>query len=131
MVSKEIELILSRELADCLSMPVFIVDTVGNLLFYNESAEGILGLRFEETGQMPVGEWSTIFKPQDEIGNIKLPETLPLVQTLATQQPAYGEFWIKSIKGNLYKLSVTSIPIIGRPNRFVGAIAIFWKIGQK
>ncbi|MDZ7613474.1 MAG: PAS domain-containing protein [Flavobacteriaceae bacterium] len=50
MSSKEIEIILSGQWADSLSVPVFIVDTMGNLLFYNEPAEEILGLRFEETG---------------------------------------------------------------------------------
>ena len=49
-----IEIILSRQLADCLSMPVFITDTVGNLIFYNEPAENLLGTRFEETGEMKV-----------------------------------------------------------------------------
>jgi hypothetical protein len=36
-----IEIILNRQIADCLGIPVFITDTVGNLLFYNESAEEI------------------------------------------------------------------------------------------
>ena len=49
-----IELILTRQLADCLAIPVFITDTIGNLLFYNEPAEDILGKRFEDTGEMPV-----------------------------------------------------------------------------
>ena len=59
----EIEIILNRQLADCLSIPVFITDTIGNLIFYNEPAEEILGRRFEETGEMSVEIWSTIYKP--------------------------------------------------------------------
>jgi len=55
-LSKDIEVILSRHLASCLAMPIFIVDPVGNLLFYNEPAELILGRRFEETGEMPASE---------------------------------------------------------------------------
>ena len=43
MPSHAIELILSRQLADCLSVPVFIVDPQGNLLFYNNPAEEVLG----------------------------------------------------------------------------------------
>ena len=63
MAAHEIEIILNRQLADCLSIPVFITDTVGNLIFYNEPAEEVLGKRFEDTGEMPVEEWSTVFKP--------------------------------------------------------------------
>ncbi len=86
-----------------------------------------MGRRFEETGAMPVGEWSTIFNPVDELNNPMPPEKLPLVKTLTTQHPAHGSFWIKSLKGEINKISVTSIPLIGRPNRFVGAVAFFWK----
>ncbi len=131
MSSREIEVILSRQLADSLSTPVFIVDPVGNLIYYNEPAEDLLGLRYEETGTMPVSEWSSIFTPVDDDGNVVPPEELPLVQTLAMRTPAHGDFWIKSLVGKNHKISVTSFPIIGRPNRFLGAIAIFWKILEK
>ena len=131
MSSKEIEIILSRQWADTLSVPVFIVDPMGTLLFYNEPAEEILGLRFGETGSMPVSVWSTIFTPTDNHGNILKAEALPLVQTLANQIPAHGGFWIKSLRGSSYKISVTAFPIMGRPERFLGAIAIFWKIKEK
>ena len=121
-----IELILSRQLADCLSVPVFIVDPEGNLLFYNPPAEEILGQKFEETGPMPVGVWGTAFFPHDEDGNEIPPEGLPLVQTIRTQIPAHRTFWIKSRNGNSMRISVTAIPIIGRSKRFTGAMAIFW-----
>jgi len=131
MPSREIEVILSRQLADSLSTSVFIVDPDGNLIFYNEPAEELLGLRYEETGVMPLAEWSSIFKPRDDHGNILPPEELPLVHTISKQQPAHGEFWIKSLKGLEFKISVTSFPIMGRPNRFLGGIAIFWKKIEK
>ena len=63
-----IEIILNRQLADCLAIPVFITDIDGNLLFYNEPAEEILGRRYEDTGEMPVEVWSTVFKNKDENG---------------------------------------------------------------
>ena len=63
MPAYEIEIILNRQLADCLSIPVFITDTAGNLIFYNEPAEEILGKRYEETGEMPVEMWGTILNP--------------------------------------------------------------------
>ena len=127
MAAYEIEIILNRQLADCLSIPVFITDTVGNLIFYNEPAEGILGMRFEETGEMPVEEWSTEFKPLDEQGNVLPPEELPLVKTLQYANPYHKSFWIKSLTGNDQKISVTSYPIIGRTGKMLGAVAIFWK----
>ncbi len=127
MAAYEIEIILNRQLADCLSLPVFITDTSGNLIFYNEPAEIILGSRYEETGEMPVEVWSTIFKPVDEQGKPLAPEGLPLVQTLNDQIPHHRTFLIESLKGKTEKISVTSYPIIGRTRKFLGAVAIFWE----
>jgi len=127
MPAYEIEIVLNRQLADCLSIPVFITDTVGNLIFYNEPSEEILGKRFEETGEMPVAQWSTEFKPVDEKGAVLAPEELPLVMTLTHAKPYHKSFWIESLKGKNQKISVTSYPIIGRTGKMLGAVAIFWK----
>ena len=128
---KEIEIILSRHLADCLSIPIFLVDPIGDLIFYNEPAEQLLGKRFEDTGPMPVAEWSVIFKPTDLDGQIIPPENLPLVKSLTYQVPAHGSFWIENIQNQTkHYVSVTSIPIIGQANRFLGALAIFWENKQ-
>ncbi len=122
-----IEIILNRQLADCLAIPVFITDTVGNLLFYNEPAEDILGKRYQDTGEMKVEEWSTIFLSKDENGKLLEPEDLPLVKTLLNQLPYFKTFWNESLKGKSEKISVSSYPIIGRAGIFVGAVAIFWR----
>jgi PAS domain-containing protein len=127
MPNHEIELILGRQLADHLSIPVFLVDTKGTLLFFNDAAEDLLGLRYEETGALPADEWSMLFKPQDEHGKLLLLDELPLVKTLKQKTPEHGAFWIIGLDGKQHKISVTSFPIIGRPNRFLGAMALFWK----
>ena len=127
MAAYEIEIILNRQLADCLSIPVFITDTIGNLIYYNEAAEPVLGKRFEETGEMSVAEWSTVFRPFDNDGNPMAPGELPLVRTLTEQYPYHKSFQIVNLKGEKQPISVTSYPIISRSEEFVGAVAIFWK----
>ena len=127
MPAYEIEIILNRQLADCLSIPVFITDRKGNLIYYNEPAENILGKRYEDTGEMPVEMWSTIFKPMDESGNILPPDDLPLVKTLKNCNPYHKVFWIENLKGKIEKISVTSYPILGRTSNFLGAVALFWE----
>jgi PAS domain-containing protein len=130
-VAYAIEIILNRQLADCLAIPVFITDTTGNLLFYNEPAEDILGKRYEDTGEMPVEEWGTVFKNKDEDGQTLPPDELPLVKTLKNQLPYFKTFWIESLSGRTEKISVTSYPVIGRSGKFLGAVAIFWRTSDE
>ena len=92
MVQKEIEVILARHLSSYLATPIFIVDPEGNLLFYNEQAEAILGHRFNETGEMPVSEWATIFQPMDKLGLPLATDKLPAAPLFAQ---ASGKAWNK------------------------------------
>ncbi len=128
MPAQPLELILGRQFVDTLSLPAFLVDPEGNLLFYNEPAEVIFGLNFGETGGMRVEEWSTMFTPYDDKGNPLPPEELPLVKTLQDLKPNSGSFYIHSLTGKEIHIEVTSFPIIARQDRFLGAMAIFWKI---
>ena len=87
MAQKEIEMILTRQLASYLAMPIFIVDPNGNLVFYNEPAEVILGRHFDETGEMPAAEWARIFTPVDDAGYRIPQDQLPLIIALRDKNP--------------------------------------------
>ncbi len=128
MSQREIEVILARQLAEHLAMPIFIVDPLGNLLFYNEPAEVILGYRFDETGPMPASKWSTIFFPVDRDGQPLQPEDLPLIIAMSERHPAHRSFWIRGMDENLREIEVTAFPLVGQAQRFLGAIAIFWEV---
>lgn len=128
MVQKEIEVILARHLASYLATPIFIVDPAGNLLYYNEHAEAVLGYRFNETGEMPVSEWGTIFQPMDKDGNPLPPAQLPLVQALESRRPVMGGLWIRGMDNVLRQIEVMAFPLVGQANRFLGAVAIFWEV---
>jgi PAS domain-containing protein len=117
-----------RELAGHLNTPVFVIDLDGALLYYNESAEPILGLRFDETGPMPLAEWSTVFQPSDENGLPLDPSQLPLVIALREQRAAHGRLCIRALDGTLRTLEVTAIPLVGLASDQLGAAAFFWEV---
>jgi PAS domain-containing protein len=127
MSQQEIEVILSRHLAECLAMPIFIVNPDGDLIFYNEPAELILGQSYNETGMMPANEWSTIFQPFDSEGNPLPSEELPLIIALREHHPAHKLFNIHGKDGVIREIEVTAFPLIGQADRFLGALAIFWE----
>ena len=126
-----VELILMRELAGKLAMPVFVVDPDGALLFYNEPAEELLGTRFDETGALPMADWSVQFTPTDERGQSLAAEALPLVQVIGTHRAAHGQFWIKGMDGADRFLEVTAFPLLGQGDAFLGAAALFWEVARR
>ena len=85
-----IQIILTRQLAGYLSVPTFLVDPNGTLLFYNEPAEVLLGRRFDETGAMPAEEWSTILAPVDHEDQPIPPAELALMIATSGVLPTSG-----------------------------------------
>src|SRR5882724_11887198 len=127
MSQKPIELILMRQLAGSLAMPIFLVDADGTLVFYNEPAERVLGMRFEETGEMPANEWATEWLPTRADGTPIAPAELPLMVAIAEGRPAHGAFVIRGLDGRRRHIEVTAIPLIRPGHQVVGAAAFFWE----
>jgi hypothetical protein len=125
-----IQIILTRQLAGYLSVPTFLVDPKGTLLFYNEPAEVLLGRRFDETGALPAEEWSTIFAPIDLEDQPIPPAELPLMIALGERRPAYRRFFIWGLNGVRRHLEVVGIPILGIGDEFLGAVALFWELTE-
>ena len=128
MIQKPVEVILMRQLASTLAMPIFLVDADGTLVFYNELAERVLGMRFEETGEMPANEWATAWSPTDGDGRALAPAELPLTIAATEGRPSHGELWIRSSDGHRRHIEATAFPLLRAPGHPVGAVAIFWEI---
>ena len=128
MAQQQVEVILARHLAENLALPIFIVDPQGNLIFFNEPAEAVLGLRFGDTGLLPASEWSTMFEPVDKDGKAIVPEELPLVIAMTQSHPAHKGFWIRDLNKKLRQIELTAFPLIGQSGRISAAVAIFWEV---
>lgn len=127
MAQKPIELILMRQLASSLATPIFLVDAHGTLVFYNESAQDILGHRFEESGEMTLEEWSSAYGAIDEDGNPFPKEKFPLVIALNTHRAAHVGFWITGKDHVRRHIEVSAIPLMGHGDDVLGAFSIFWE----
>jgi PAS domain S-box-containing protein len=123
----QVEVILMKQIASYLATPIFVVDPMGNLVYFNEPAEAILGQRYDEAGDMSLDEWSSVFTPTDERGEPLPPEDLPLVCALERRRPAHGPMWIRGLDGAIRHISVTAFPLVGQNDRNLGAVAIFWE----
>ena len=123
-----IQIILTRQLAGYLSVPLFLVDPKGDLLFYNEPAEAILGRRFEETGAMPAARLVAVLPAVDDARPAD-PARRPAADDDAREQrPAYKRFFLQGMNGVRRHIEVASIPIVGLEREFLGAVALFWEI---
>jgi PAS domain-containing protein len=124
---KPIQIILARQLASSLAMPILIVDTAGTLIYFNEPAEVILGRRFEETGEIAADTWSTLFAIADEERNPIAQADRPMMMALSERKPYSRTVWMQC--GREWRhVNITAYPLIGEAAQFLGATMIFWEI---
>ena len=128
MEQQAIEVILTRQLATHLSMPTFLVDAEGRLLHFNEAAEKVLGLRFEEAGKLETDKLGQTFQPVDEDGQPFPEGRLPIQVALEERHPAHSRMMIRTLDGLHRHVAVTAMPLVGQGSRFLGAIAFFWEV---
>jgi PAS domain-containing protein len=128
---KHLALIIARELASQLATATFIADADGELVFYNEAAEGILGRSYTEAGAMPAAEWTSLFRIEDDEGTPVPLEKLPGGIALAEQRPAHARVFIVGLDGERRAISVTAMPLFAHPTEVVGMVAFFWEDGDR
>ena len=126
--TKPIQIILARQLASSLAMPILLVDTEGTLIFYNEPAEVILDQRFDETGEMAADEWPRRFALADEERKAIAPEDRPLMVAIAERRPISRAVWMRCGNREWRNVHITALPLIGEAKQFLGAMMIFWEV---
>ena len=126
--SKSIQIILARQLASCVAMPILLVDAAGTLIFYNEPAEAILNQRFEETGEIPVEEWNRLVAVTDEERHPIPPENWPTRVARLQRRPISRRIWLRRGGSEWRHLQVTAVPLVGEGEEMLGVMNIFWEI---
>ncbi len=126
-----LEIVLMRQLASCLAVPILVVDRHLDLVFFNESAEPILGKRFEETGAIQRAEWSSVFQTSDAAGAEIPPAERPLAIAIDERKPAHLRFGLKGLDGVARTIEGVAFPLETAQDGLVGAVSIFWEVGER
>jgi len=127
MAQQPVELILLKQWASYLALPVWLIDHSGNLLYYNEPAEGLLGVRFEEAGEINADQLAERFQTTALDGNPFPNEELPIVVALVQRVPNHATLRVRAFDGVWRDLAITAFPVEGQGGRHLGAVAMFWE----
>ena len=123
---RHLALILARDLAANLASPILLVDEEGDLVFFNEAAERILGRPYAEA-QMSRADLARTFKPVDDDGRPIPLEALPVARAFREGTPTHGHMRIEAVTGELRDLEVVAIPLFAHAQELVGGLAVFWE----
>jgi PAS domain-containing protein len=103
-----------------------IVDATGTVVFYNEPAERILGVRL--TGRLSPEDTERLVELSDDPTVGQDDAGRPVAITLQQRRPAHARRWLlrRSDRVRL-RVEITAFPLIDQEERLLGAVAMFWE----
>src|SRR5262249_16325013 len=105
-----------------------IADARGDLVFYNEAADAVVGRRFAETGEMPLDEWSATFEAR-AAGSKPLPrESRPPWIALNERRAAHLRYLLTSTDGVERDVDLTAVRVLADRDEFVGIVVFIWRV---
>jgi PAS domain-containing protein len=109
-------------------VPVIVFDPARTAIFYNEPAERLLGVRFDETGRISPEEADRLIELSDDPAATAESAGRPVVIALEERRPAHARRWVRR-RGDGVRLQVeiTAFPLIGQGDTLLGAVAMFWE----
>jgi PAS domain-containing protein len=126
---RPVELILARSLISNLTTPGFLVDEDGIVVFFNDAASVILGVRFEEVGRMGPERWATEFGPYDEAGERVPPDQVALAIALREERPTTARYRLRSLNGVDHDIEAAAVPLLTMEGTR-GAMVFFWPVEE-
>ena len=123
-----VEMILLRQVASYLNIPIWMMDQDGNLVYYNESAEKLLGIQFDEVGPVHAEQLGDMFRLTNLDGSTMPEYEFPVVVALSKRQPNHKAVRFCGIDGVWRDVAVSAMPVEGQGGRFAGVFATFWEI---
>ena len=123
---EEVELILARQLAGGLAVPILLLDARADWLYFNEPAELLFGRRFDEIDAMPLESRTTVLAPRYADGRPMSAEELPGPRAIRERRPVHDALYIHGLDGVVRKIEATAIPLESARGHLLGALVILW-----
>lgn len=127
MSAKPIELILLKQLASRMPMPVVLVDADGVLVYFNPATERMLGYDPADYPELPIAALRELGDPRDADNNPLPVERMPISVALHERRPQQGTLIVHGTDGRPHRIVTTAIPLDGQGGALLGAMSIFWE----
>jgi PAS domain-containing protein len=124
---KSLALIRAKHLAESVTTPMLLADGEGNMIFFNEAAEVLLGSAFADIGPQPASEWQARFRVRARDDSDFPLEAMPGWIALQGERPGLGHLRFTTLDGIDRFIAVCAVPLFAQAKLFEGAMILFWE----
>jgi PAS domain-containing protein len=126
---RSLPLILARELATNLSTPMFLLDALGTLVFYNEAAERLIGRTFAEMGEIPGLEFGDLLDLREVDDAPMRRRDSPAGVAFFQRRPAHKLVRCSCFDG-VTRGPGDRVSLVGAADELHGVVTVFWQRGS-
>ena len=124
--ARSLPLILARELASNLATPMFLLDSEGTLVFFNDAAALLLGKTHAEVGEISSLEFGESLRVSTLDGEPLRRRDTPSGIAFFQHRPAHLRVLATTYDGVRRAFEATSYPLLGATGEMHGVVAVFW-----
>lgn len=123
---RSLPLILARELAANLATPMFLLDTAGVLVFYNDAAALLIGKPFGELDTLTGVEFGHLLQLCDLDGVPVRGRDTPAGIAYFEHRPGHRTLVATGLDGERRTVNATAYPLFGTTHELHGVVTVFW-----
>ena len=127
MGGRAIELILAKQLASSLAVPVLLYDRDGTVAFFNERAEILLGTQLHQEDVLSTQDMRDTFQITTIEGFEQKPDERIVELAMREGRASHRSLRIRALDGVVREVDATAVPLIGHSGDNVGTLVFFWE----
>lgn len=124
--AKSLPLILARELAANLATPMFLLDSAGMLVFYNDAAALLIGKPFGELDTLSGVEFGGLLQLCDPDGEPVRGRDTPSGIAYFERRPGHKTLVATGFDGVRRTVNATAYPLFATADELHGVVTVFW-----
>jgi PAS domain-containing protein len=124
--ARSLPLILARELAANLATPMFLLDSSGMLVFYNDAAAVLIGKPFGELDALTGVEFGALLQLCDPEGQPVRGRETPAGIAYFERRPGHKTLVATGFDGVRRTVHATAYPLFGATDELHGVVTVFW-----
>lgn len=121
MARRSLELILARSLSENLAVPCFVVNDAGAIVWFNESAERLIGRMAPDTPELSPAELVEMLEVRDPDEKPADVKKLPYMVALREAAPATGSYRVSGSEGTEW-IDAAALPLLGPDAGVLGVL---------
>lgn len=118
---------LAREIAEHVPTPMFVLDAVGTLVYFNDAGATLIGKPFSEIGPIGAVEFAGALRMTTTSGELLRRRDSPAGVAFFQRRPSHQRVIVTGYDGARRTVDTTAYPLLNERGENDGIIAVFWQ----